>query len=69
MKTIVFFVILLQSGTVTEPEKSIWVLLIGAILAIWEVVGRLIPSTQSITLIGKLVEWLHKISDYLSVKK
>jgi len=64
-------VILLSSFTTTAPATfSIDFVTIMAIIAgIWEVIGRLLPSVGQITLIGKLIEILSWLSNFLNHKK
>lgn len=38
----------------------------AGIVGIWEIVGRIIPSVNHITLLGKTINFLKKVSDFLN---
>lgn len=43
--------------------------IMALVAGIWEVVGRIIPSVGQITVIGKVIEILSWISNFLNRKK
>jgi len=66
------FTVLLFSSFAPEavPATKIGIPLVLAILTgLWELVGRLIPSVGQITVIGKILEILSWISNFLNRKK
>jgi hypothetical protein len=66
-----FALLVLCSATpaTTEPIHLTAGLIIALIAGIWEVVGRLIPSIGQITIIGKIIEVLNWVSEFLNKKK
>lgn len=73
MKNILFLlaIVLLSSFAPAESEPvTLTAPIILAILTgIWEVVGRIIPSVGQITVIGKVLDILSWISNFLNRKK
>lgn len=52
-----------------EPVHITIPVIIALLAGIWEVVGRIIPSIGQITVIGKVIEILSWISNFLNRKK
>lgn len=73
MKTIfcLIFLLVLTSFAQVEPEpvKITFWLIVALLAGIWEVIGRLVPSVGQITIIGKIIEILVWISNFLNRKK
>jgi hypothetical protein len=73
MKNLFFLLgllLLCSFAPVDTPSAPLSAGLILAILTgIWEVIGRLIPSVGQITVIGKILEILTWISNFLNNKK
>lgn len=53
----------------SEPFKFTLPIIAALVAGIWEVVGRIIPSIGQITVIGKVIEILSWISNFLNRKK
>lgn len=53
----------------SEPIKLTFPVIIAILSGIWEVLGRVIPSVGQITIIGKVIEILSWISNFLNRKK
>lgn len=53
----------------SEPFKLTLPIIAALVAGIWEVVGRIVPSLGQITVIGKLIEILSWISNFLNHKK
>lgn len=73
---LMFFLLIplcLFAQTITPEPVSIWHLLVTVIVPIlagvWEIVGRIIPSVGHITIIGKIIDILAWISNFLNNKK
>lgn len=68
---ILLFVLLCSfQGDVPEPVKlKTWQLVIAFIAGIYEVVVRLIPTVANLSWIGKIIDILKWISDFLNRKK
>jgi hypothetical protein len=73
MKTFLSFLVFLLLCSFSPVEAGTEPISAGIILAIltgiWEVIGRLIPSVGQITVIGKILEILTWISNFLNRKK
>jgi len=52
-----------------EPFKFTWHTLVLIIAGFYEVLARLIPTVKDISLLGKIIEILLWISNFLNVKK
>ena len=72
MKNLLFlFVLLILCSFVpaaSEPVKISPVTILAILTGIWEVVGRVIPSAGQITVIGKVLEVLTWLSNFLNRK-
>lgn len=73
MKTIFFLlvVLLLSSFAPVDPVtiKLTFVTIMAILTGVWEIVGRAIPSLGQITVIGKIIEVLNWLSNFLNHKK
>jgi len=52
-----------------EPFQFTWHTLVLIIAGIYEVLARLIPTIKDISILGKIIEILLWISNFLNVKK
>lgn len=50
-------------------ENLTFIQIMAIITGIWEVIGRIIPSVGQITVIGKIIEILNWLSNFLNRKK
>jgi hypothetical protein len=73
MKTIFFLLVALLLSSFVTPDpvtfKLNFVTIMLIITGIWEVVGRARPSIGQITVIGKIIEILNWLSNFLNNKK
>jgi hypothetical protein len=73
MKAVLFLVSLMIccsfAPAETEPFKFTLPVIAALLAGIWEVVGRIIPSVGQITIIGKVIEILSWISNFLNHSK
>lgn len=53
----------------SEPLKITWYLIIAFIVGVYEVIARLIPSVGQNGVIGKIIEILNWISNFLNRSK
>jgi hypothetical protein len=53
----------------SEPIKLSFPIIMAILTGVWEVIGRVIPSVGQITVIGKVIEILSWISNFLNRKK
>lgn len=51
------------------PEPSIFKLIAGAVLALYEVVVRVIPSAGDYSIVSWLIKAVKKVSDTLNISK
>lgn len=62
-------IVLAQSGgpndTVNTIAEQIW-MWIGVILAVYEILARMIPSLSDITILGNIINFLKAISDFFN---
>ncbi len=58
-----------DTTTVLPSEPGIFKVAAGALIAIYEVVVRLIPTLGDYSGISWVIKWLKRISDTLNVKK
>lgn len=52
-----------------DPEVKIFPLAVAIIVGVWEVVSRVIPSVSKWGVIGKVIDILAWVSNYLDRKK
>jgi hypothetical protein len=64
-----FCLVVCSSATTVPALKLDFVTLMAIIAGVWEVIGRAIPSVGQITVIGKLIEILSWLSNFLNHKK
>jgi hypothetical protein len=73
MKIVVLYFLLLTLSSFAlnamEPIHVTIPLVLAILTGIWEVIGRLIPSLGQITAIGKIIEILNWLSNFLNRKK
>jgi hypothetical protein len=73
MKTLFFLLValLLSSFAPVDPVtfKLTFVTIMAIVTGVWEIVGRAIPSVGQITVIGKIIEILNWLSNFLNNKK
>jgi hypothetical protein len=73
MKTVLFLLVALLLSSFVAPDpvtfKLNFVTIMLIITGIWEVIGRAIPSVGQITVIGKIIEILNWLSNFLNNKK
>ena len=46
-----------------------WSVVIGGIVLAWEIASHAVPSTKNWTIVGRLIKFLGKVSDWLNRKK
>jgi hypothetical protein len=73
MKTIFFLLVAMLLSSFSTPDPVTFqlnfVTIMVIITGIWEIVGRAIPSIGQITVIGKIIEILNWLSNFLNNKK
>lgn len=73
MKTVLFLLLLILSVSFTavdtEPLSLTLPLILALVAGIYEVVIRLIPTVGQYALIGKIIDILKWLSDFLNRKK
>jgi hypothetical protein len=73
MKTVLFLLLLVLSVSFTavdtEPFSLTLPLILALVAGIYEVVIRLIPTVGQYALIGKIIDILKWLSDFLNRKK
>lgn len=73
MKTVLFLLLLVLSVSFTavdtEPLSLTLPLILALVAGIYEVVIRLIPTVGQYALIGKIIDILKWLSDFLNRKK
>ncbi len=52
-----------------EPVKITWHIIVALLAGIYEAVVRIIPTVKNYSFIGKIIEILLWVSNFLSVKK
>jgi hypothetical protein len=67
----VFFIISLIFGVVLflGIDSGVWPYVIAAILAVYDVLVRLIPTIKNVSIIHSIIEFLLWISNKLNVQK
>ena len=72
MKTVLFLLLVLSvsfTAVDTEPFSLTLPLILALVAGIYEVVIRLIPTVGQYALIGKIIDILKWLSDFLNRKK
>jgi hypothetical protein len=66
---ICFFLLSSFAQVEPEPFKFTWQLIVALLAGIYEVIARLIPTVANWSFIGKIIDILKWISDFLNRKK
>ena len=58
-----------QTTTVLPDEPGVFKIAAGALIAVYEVVVRIIPSVRDYSAVSWVIKWLKRISDRLNLRK
>lgn len=66
---VVFFFLSAIAQIEPEPFKLTWHVIVAILAGVYEVIARLIPTIKNYSFIGKIIEILLWISNFLNRKK